>query len=302
MTNDYQESDLPTVSVIIPAYNAQDNIAPLIESLLNQKYPNDLLEIIVVDNNSNDQTREIVRRFPVTLLEKTDIQSSYAARNEGIKNAAGDCLAFIDADCIATDFWVAEGINVLTSESADLAAGKTEFYFTKEKSAAEMYDSITHLQGKQYVTEKQAAETANLFVKASLFEKIGLFPEVTSGADVTWTKKATDSGFKLIYADKAIVKHPARNLKQLLKKRFRTGSGTVAFWKSIDAPIWWMFAQTLRRFLPRRLSMIKKAIQQKGTADMNRKLFGMWIVAYLCGLFTVMGILISVLPFSKRNK
>ena len=301
MTNDYQESDLPTVSVIIPAYNAQDNIAPLIESLLNQKYPNDLLEIIVVDNNSNDQTREIVRRFPVTLLEKTDIQSSYAARNEGIKNAAGDCLAFIDADCIATDFWVAEGINALISESADLAAGKVEFYFSKEKTAAEMYDSITQMQSQKTVTEKKAAATANIFVKASLFQQIGFFPEVTSGADVAWTKKATNSGFKLIYADKAIVKHPARNLKQFLKKRFRTGAGTVAFWKSIGVSTWWMCAQILRRLLPRRLSMIKKAIQQRGTPDMNKKILSIWIVAYLCNLATVLGILTSLLSFSKRK-
>lgn len=296
-----QESQ-PTVSIIVPVYDAQENIAQLIESLLSQKYHNDLLEIIIVDNNSTDQTREIARRFPVTLLEKNDVQSSYAARNEGIKNAAGDYLAFTDADCIATDYWLSEGISALISESADLAAGKVEFYFSKEKTAAEMYDSITHLQGKQYVTEKQAAQTANLFVKASLFKNVGLFSEAVSGADVTWTKKAADNGFKLIYIPKAVVRHPTRKLKQLLKKRFRTGAGTVDYWRSTNRPVWWMFAQTLRRFLPRRPSMVKKAIQQKGTPDMNKKFISIWLVAYLCNLVTVLGILTSVLSFSKRNK
>ena len=296
-----RKDNLPSISVIVPVYNAQDNIATLIESLLNQVYPKDLLEIIIIDNNSNDQTKDIIRRFPVKLIEKNDIQSSYAARNEGIKNAAGDYLAFIDADCIATDFWVAEGINALISESADLAAGKVEFYFSKEKTAAEMYDSITQMQSQKTVTEKKTAATANIFVKASLFQQIGFFSEVTSGADATWTKKATNNGFKLIYADKAIVKHPARNLKQFLKKRFRTGAGTVAFWKSIGVSTWWMCAQILRRLLPRRLSMIKKAIQQRGTPDMNKKILSIWIVAYLCNLATVLGILTSVLSFSKRK-
>jgi glycosyltransferase involved in cell wall biosynthesis len=301
MNIDNRQNNLPKVSIIVPAYNAQDNMAQLIESLLNQKYTDDLLEIIIVDNNSNDQTRNIIRRFPVKLIEKSDIQSSYAARNEGIKNAAGDYLAFIDADCIATDYWLSEGVNAIISESADLAAGKVEFYFSKEKTAAEMYDSITQMQSQKTVTEKKAAATANIFVKASLFQRIGFFPEVTSGADVTWTKKAAENGFKLIYADKAIVKHPARNLKQFLKKRFRTGAGTVAFWKSTGVSTWWMCAQILRRFLPRRLSMIKKTIQQRGTPDMNKKIFGIWLVAYLCNLVTAFCILTSILSFSKRT-
>jgi glycosyltransferase involved in cell wall biosynthesis len=291
----------PKVSVIVPAHNAQDNITQLIESLLNQAYPKDLLEIVIVDNNSTDQTKEIIRQFPVTLLEKNDIQSSYAARNKGIQKASGEYLALIDADCIATNQWIHEGINTLISESADLAAGKVEFYFTKEKTPAEMYDSITHLQGQKTVTEKRSAETANIFVKKSLFQEIGFFPEVTSGADTTWTKKATNNGFNLVYADKAVVKHPARNLKQLLKKRFRTGAGTIAYWKSINAPFLWIFTQILRRFLPRRLSMIKKTIQQRGTPDMNKKILGIWLTAYLCNLVTVFGILTSLLPLSKRK-
>ena len=76
----------PLVSIIIPAYNVQDYIEECINSALNQTYPN--IEIIVVDNNSTDQTLEIVkdfkRRHPdliTILLEKK--QGASNARNKG---------------------------------------------------------------------------------------------------------------------------------------------------------------------------------------------------------------------------
>src|SRR3989304_6820795 len=136
----------PFVSVIVPAHNAQDNIAKLISSLLDQSYPKNLYEIIVVDNNSSDKTKEIATKSPIKVLEERKIQSSYAARNTGIKSARGEVFAFIDSDCTATINWIEEGIKALNSNSADLAGGRVQFTFSKRKSAAEVYDSVTHMQ------------------------------------------------------------------------------------------------------------------------------------------------------------
>ncbi|MCK4734616.1 MAG: glycosyltransferase [Methanophagales archaeon] len=157
-------SGLPTVSVIVPAYNAEKNIATLIESLLDLDYPKELLEIIIVDNNSNDKTKEIVKRYPVRLLEEKNIQSSYAARNKGIRNAKSEILAFIDSDCVATLQWVKEGVKVLVSESADLVGGKVECIYSEHKMAAELYDSITYMQIESDIKDGNIAKTANLFV------------------------------------------------------------------------------------------------------------------------------------------
>lgn len=59
-----------TASVIVPVYSAEKSIVKLIKSLSNLDYPKELLEIIIVNNNSIDRTREMAKRFPVILLEE----------------------------------------------------------------------------------------------------------------------------------------------------------------------------------------------------------------------------------------
>lgn len=94
---------LPTVSVIIPAYNEARVIARCLGSLLDQTHrPH---EIIVVDDGSTDGTQAIARGFGgVTLLEQSH-EGSGAARNRGANTATGDVLCFLDADMrFARDF------------------------------------------------------------------------------------------------------------------------------------------------------------------------------------------------------
>ena len=291
-------NSLPTVSIIVPAYNAEKNIAELIKSLLNQDYPKELFEIIVVDNNSTDRTKEIVKQYPVKLLEENAVQSSYAARNKGILTAKNEILAFVDSDCVATPQWVKEGVKELVSESADLVGGNVEFVYSKKKTAAEFYDSLIHMQNELYVKEQKTSPTANLFVKSPLFDKIGMFPDhVKSGGDIQWTSKATRNGFLLVYAPKAIVKHPTRSFGALLKKRYRIGMGWISIriirGESVRDIIYIMF----NLFLPPRLSYIKEIIHQRGTPDMNDKVLDMWCISYLCNLSFVLGILASMFSF-----
>nr|QNO41820.1 glycosyltransferase AglE [Methanosarcinales archaeon ANME-2c ERB4]QNO42776.1 glycosyltransferase AglE [Methanosarcinales archaeon ANME-2c ERB4] len=295
-------SGLPTVSVIVPAYNAEKTIKECVESLLNQDFPKDRYEILVVDNNSNDRTKEIVKEYPVKLLEEKKIQSSYAARNKGIQNAKNKILVFIDSDCIATPQWVKEGINVLVSESADLVGGEVEFFYSKNKSAAELYDSITNMQIESNIKEGNIAKTANLFVKSFLFGKIGMFPDwVKSGGDVQWTSKATKNGYSLVYAPKAVVKHPARPLKALLKKLYRVGGGNTHIWIGEGRSLLKITYSAFRSILPPRLSSIKKMIYHRGTSEMNKKVLSIWGVSYLCTLSMGLGTLITLIKVLVRN-
>ena len=288
-------NSLPKVSVIVPAYNAEKDIANLIESLLDLDYPKDLLEIIIVDNNSNDQTKETVKQYPVKLLEKKNIQSSYAARNKGIRSAKSEIIAFIDSDCIATPQWVKEGVKTLVSESADLAGGKVEFVYSEHKTAAELYDSITNMQIESNIKERNVAKTANLFVKSFLFDKVGMFPDrVKSGGDVQWTANATRNGFCLVYSPKAVVKHPARSLKALLKKQYRVGRGQVHIWIGAGRSSRKFIYSIFRIFLPPLLSSIKKLIYQRGTTEMNENVIRIWCVSYLCNLSTGLGTLMEI--------
>lgn len=90
----------PLVSVVIPAYNSANYISEALDSAIAQDYP--ALEIIVVDDGSTDNTREIVSAYGdrVRLIAQAN-QGSAAARNKGIQHAQGKYIAFLDAD----DVW-----------------------------------------------------------------------------------------------------------------------------------------------------------------------------------------------------
>ena len=218
MFNDKTNS-LPLVSVIIPVYNAEKNIANLIESLLNLDYPTELLEIIIVDNNSNDRTKEIAKQYPVKLLEEKNIQSSYAARNIGIITAKGDILAFTDADCIADAQWIRNAISC--GDMADLVAGNVIFTRKSKLNIFEIYDSYYYKQQK-YNASIGTSTTANLIVKQSVFNLLGPFPVVKTGGDIRWTRLATNKGFKMVYCENSKVFHSARkSLKETVQREIR---------------------------------------------------------------------------------
>jgi len=216
----------PFVSVVVPVYNDAGRIWQCIEALLNQSYPHDRYEILVVDNGSTDNTREVIAKYPVTLLVEDKKQSSFAARNCGLAQARGTIIATTDSDCTPAPAWLAEGVRPIVEQQADLVGGNVRFVFSSHPTAAEIYDSLTNMQMEHGIRTRGVAKTANLFARAELFEQLGPFDDtVRSGGDVRWTSNATEHGFRLVYVAKAEVAHPTRNLRELLRKQYRVGLG-----------------------------------------------------------------------------
>jgi glycosyltransferase involved in cell wall biosynthesis len=91
----------PTVSIVIPCYNAEPYIAATIRSVLAQDLP--AMEIIVVDDGSSDRSLDVVReQFPAVRVVAQANQGVAAARNHGLSLARGEWVAFVDAD----DIWL----------------------------------------------------------------------------------------------------------------------------------------------------------------------------------------------------
>ena len=136
------------VSAVVPVYNDAKRIRHALEALLDQSYPSESLEIIVVNNRSTDETQKVVGEFErrnggkVTLVHESEIQTSYAARNRGIGAARGEILAFTDSDCVPTRDWVSAGVSALAGDGASCGGGRIEFTFVGGRpNVFEYFDS-----------------------------------------------------------------------------------------------------------------------------------------------------------------
>ena len=99
----------PNVSVIVLTYNGSRYMKPLIESLMNQSYPGDRFEIVVVDNASSDNTRELIKdNYPFVKVVALKRNLGFAAgNNQGFLHASHDVLVFLNQDTICrSDFLV----------------------------------------------------------------------------------------------------------------------------------------------------------------------------------------------------
>ena len=228
-------NQIKPVSVIIPVYNDASRIRLALNALLNQTYPNDAYEIIVVDNKSNDGTPQVVEEFQQRLPKKVrlafenETQSSYAARNRGIEVARGEILAFTDADCIPQPTWLNAGVRALDKELAGSGGGQIALTIHSDRpNIYEYFDlSTINLKQERYIRLASFSATANFFVRKRLFERHGLFlSELKSGGDVEFGKRISKAGEKMIYIPDAVVQHPARKtFKALYKKSKRVALG-----------------------------------------------------------------------------
>jgi len=94
------------ISVIIPTFNEEENIAQCLVSLSHQTVPRSEYEIIVVDGGSKDATCEIAKKYADSVFTQTSKKVG-GARNDGVMVARGEIVATTDADCILPPDWIA---------------------------------------------------------------------------------------------------------------------------------------------------------------------------------------------------
>lgn len=97
MFDDVPTPKLPSVSIIIPAYNEEEHITETIKAVKNLSYPPELFEIIVIDDGSTDETAEKAKREGLRVITKENAGKA-SALNLGVKRARGEIIGCIDAD------------------------------------------------------------------------------------------------------------------------------------------------------------------------------------------------------------
>lgn len=227
-----EKLDFAFISVIVPVFNDAKGLSDTLESLINQNYPEEHFEIIVVDNGSTDNTSDIInsflKRYPklVHSDEENLIQSSYAARNKGVKASKGPIIAFIDADMTVDRDWLIKINSSLRKGDWDYLACEVDIYF-KKASIYSVYNKIYGFPIKSYVYNLHFAPTCCLVVKKSIFEDLGLFdPRLISSGDLEFGNRVYASKRKMMHDSDILMLHPARSsFMELYKKFFRIGRG-----------------------------------------------------------------------------
>ena len=219
----------PFITIIVPVFNAEMTLPACLASLVAQEYPKDRYEVLAVDNRSRDRTADIIRSFAVTYLSETEQQSSYAARNAGIRRAAGEILAFTDADCVADPQWLAKAVPCFRDQTVGGVAGKIGNHLPINAIQEYLFDVLAQ---EDHITHRvhPYAVTANVLYRKSVFDRLGLFEGnwVSGGdADFAW-RMQTQSPDRLIYCESAIVTHQHRHTRAgHLRQRWIWGYGEV---------------------------------------------------------------------------
>lgn len=275
---------MTAVSVIIPVFNDLAGLGRCLEHLERQTVA---AEIVVVDNGSDAAQSIDPREYPGVQVLKEDRIGSYAARNTGVRAAAGGIIAFTDADCLPAPGWLEAGIAVLESGDADLVGGAVEVFpaNASHPRSAELYEMKHAFPQRTYVEELGFAVTANLFVTRAVLEAVGPFREdLRSGGDLEFGRRATAAGFRLIFAPDAVVAHPARStFAELSAKLRRTTAGLRdldELGQPVDAAI---FDQRWRQFVPPVRSVVRALADRTvgGAASRLRYAWAVVVVHYL---------------------
>ena len=215
-------SHQPFISVVIAVRNEEKYIANCLHALTQQTYPSDQLEVIIVNDESTDQTTQIVTTFTqkhphFQLLSITDQYPHMAAKKRpmsvGILHAQGEWIVTTDADCQMPSTWL-EQLSTYMQTDTDVIIG-----FSQIKTFGTIHTFFEKLQALDFLTLMSAAAGSanwgyalaatgqNFAYRKSLFQKVGGFEKIAhrpSGDDVLLLqllRKATNN--KIVFATHA---------------------------------------------------------------------------------------------------
>lgn len=178
----------PRISVIIPYYRAGTFIADAIASIRRQNYPN--LEIILIDDGSEDGIAERVREFGDIVFLQQSNQGPAAARNAGIRKATGDIIAFLDADDIWPDDKLALQLPKLEEDPAlGIVTGRVQYIRLQGAEDRSLpfdeNNTIIHVH------------LGAALVRRTVFDDVGLFDEnFRVSEDMDWFLRVREKSVK----------------------------------------------------------------------------------------------------------
>lgn len=220
---------LPEVSIVIPTYNRRTMLGFCLDSLINLNYPKEKTEIIVVDDCSPEPV-EIGDRPLVKLIRMPQNNGPGAARNEAVRQAKGEIIAFLDDDCLADKDWLQALVPCFQDPDVAAAGGRVESaVLTSHLDNYEQVQSPLLMGDHQRKVRKGSSvsylATCNLLVRKESFLAAGGFdPVLRVGEDVDLCWRILARGEAIYYIPQGLILHYHRSqVLPFLKRRLNYG-------------------------------------------------------------------------------
>lgn len=219
-------NSLPLVSVIIPNYNRCDDLRNCLDSVLKSDYSN--IEIIVVDNNSTDNSKQLINFYVheyknITALYLEENLMAAGGRNAGIRVANGHYLLFIDSDNIIERTMISFLVIAMEEDPRIGLIGPIMYYYqdkTKCWFAGNVINNITsktkYFTNDRYIEGLRAKKFGDtdhipncMMVRKSIQEKVGLFDETyyIMYEEADFARRIRDFGYQIKINIDAVTYH-----------------------------------------------------------------------------------------------
>jgi GT2 family glycosyltransferase len=236
------------ISLVIVCYNERNNIKECLDSVVSMDYPQNSFEIILVDNDSTDGTKEIIgnyiNKYNNIRMIVNPIKGIAGSRNLGLKNAIYDYVAFTDADCIVKQDWLQKLSNGFEKYGADSSSfagvgGSNVPPFNNSRIYSALRIFLTTYLGShgsvQAMTfsKDQVVDhipTINILYLKEKVKNVGGFDISFGniGEDQDLSYKLNKAGFKYMYLADNEVYHKLRpSFNKWLKNMFVYGKGRI---------------------------------------------------------------------------
>jgi len=223
----------PNVSIIIPAYNEEDNIGECIKSIYNSKYPKNKAEIIVIDDGSTDNTLKILQKYKNLKILQQNHLGKVEALNLGVQTSSFEFVLTVDADTTLDKDCIKELLRPFADRNVGATTGNNNV--KNKKSLIATFQNIEYHFSNLIRNSFSTVFNNGIWFSGSLacyrkkaLEKIGYFKKDTLAEDQDTALEIRKSGYKTINCSKAIgytiVPH---NIKDLYKQRSRWWIGTL---------------------------------------------------------------------------
>ncbi len=226
------------VSVAIPCRNEVKYIEGCVEAILKSDYPNDKLEVIVVDGMSVDGTRDILKTLSdkysnVRMVDNPEQKTPYAF-NYGVKAGDGEFVQIVGSRNLLDANYIKEGVRVLKEYTeVGCVGGNYVHTFDNEKSKciAWAMESKIGVGASNYRVKQDSGYVDTVGIpmyRKSIFDELGYFDErLTRNQDDDYNFRATKAGYRMYYnADVQSLYYVRGNFSKLFKQMFQYG-----YWK-----------------------------------------------------------------------